>query len=186
MGARKLKNNYYTNNEDNIYNDYYIEESAVRKVQNDSRAYELPQEWPQHEIERRRQERHSRKTKQDKELSSVNRGACLILILAIGMTLFLGIDFIKTQTTISSLDKSIIQAEKELTNLKEENRIHKEQLSASLDLQKVYDIATNEYGMVRPSDDQVIYFDSTLTEFVKQYGEIPSNVEASIIDDLFK
>ncbi|NLJ89525.1 MAG: hypothetical protein GX323_01380 [Clostridiales bacterium] len=180
MGARKINN--LDINEDYLYNDYYVEDSAVRKLQRDNRAYELPLE----EVKRRRQEGQVRKTKPEKELSSVNKGACFCLIVAIGFTLFLGIDYIKTQTNITTLNKNIIKAEKELANIKEENRIHKEQLSANLNLQEIYNIATNEYGMVRPSDDQVIYFDTTLTEFVKQYEEIPHNVDSSILSDIFR
>ncbi len=182
MGARKISNNYDTNNEKYDYNEYYIEDNAVRKLRQDNRAYGLPQE----EVDIRRQKRSSTKVKPEKELSSVSEGACFVLILAIGMTLFLGIDYIKTQTTISALNKDIIQSEKQLTNIKEENRIHKEQLNANLDLQRVYNIATAEYGMVRPSDEQVIYFESTFSDFVKQYEEIPSNDEFSILADIFK
>ena len=182
MGARKISKSYDANNQEFKHNEYYLEESAVRKLNPDKRAYELPQE----EIDRKRQKRSSTKSKPDKELSSVSRGACLILIFAIGLTLFIGIDYIKTQTTISTLNSNIIKTEKELTDLKEENRIRREQLNANLDLKGIYNTATKEYGMIRPNENQVIYFDTTLSEFVKQYEEIPSYVETNIIDSIFK
>lgn len=165
MGARKLNNRYYK---------YYTEGNAVRRVRPDSDVYENPLR----EERRRQSKRSSRKSQ--KELSSINMASCVILIFAITITLFTCIDFIKIQAEVSSLNTRIIQSEKELSNLKDENRIRKAQLDASVDLNEIYDVASNELGMVVPNDDQVIYFESVKSGFVKQYENIPASAESNL------
>ena len=165
MGARKLNNRY---------DKYYTEGNAVRRVRPDSDVYENPLR----EERRRQSKRSSRKSQ--KELSSINMASCVILIFAITITLFTCIDFIKIQAEVSSLNTRIIQSEKELSNLKDENRIRKAQLDASVDLNEIYDVATNELGMVVPNDDQVIYFESVKSGFVKQYENIPASAESNL------
>ncbi len=165
MGARKLNNRY---------DKYYTEGNAVRRVRPDSDVYENPLR----EERRRQSKRSSRKSQ--KELSSINMASCVILIFAITITLFTCIDFIKIQAEVSSLNTRIIQSEKELSNLKDENRIRKAQLDASVDLNEIYDVASNELGMVVPNDDQVIYFESVKSGFVKQYENIPASAESNL------
>lgn len=165
MGARKLNNRY---------DKYYTEGNAVRRVRPDSDVYENPLR----EERRRQSKRSSRKSQ--KELSSINMASCVILIFAITITLFTCIDFIKIQAEVSSLNTRIIQSEKELSNLKDENRIRKTQLDASVDLNEIYDVASNELGMVVPNDDQVIYFESVKSGFVKQYENIPASAESNL------
>ncbi len=182
MGARKLNNKYNGTNKQELYDNYYTEGNAVRRVRPDSDIYENPlreeRRRQRQEIERRKSTRTSRKSQ--KELSSINMASCIVLIFAITVTLFTCIDYIKTQAEVSSLNRNIIQAEKELSNLKDENRIYKAQLDASVDLNEIYDVATNELGMVVPNDEQVIYFESVKRGFVKQYDNIPANVESNL------
>ncbi|HHX54773.1 MAG TPA: hypothetical protein GX705_00290 [Clostridiales bacterium] len=165
MGARKLNNRY---------DKYYTEGNAVRRVRPDSDVYENPLR----EERRRQSKRSSRKSQ--KELSSINMASCVILIFAITITLFTCIDFIKIQAEVSSLNTRIIQSEKELSNLKDENIIRKAQLDASVDLNEIYDVASNELGMVVPNDDQVIYFESVKSGFVKQYENIPASADSNL------
>lgn len=179
MGAKKL-NNRYNRSDRQYYEEYYTEGNAVRKLKADSSAYELPQRDQQ----RRQQRRSSKKTQKEKELSSVNMASCIILIAAIGITLLTCIDFIKVQSEVLTLNKRIIQTEKELANLKEENKISKDQLKAKIDLDEIYNLATNDLGMVIPNDDQVIYFETTISDYVKQYGMIPEATGTSFLESI--
>lgn len=190
MAARKTNNDYdipegefyNTNDKEHIYNEYYVDGNTVRRVQPDQDGFSVPDRRQQEEVERRREKRTRTSRKADKELSSVSKGACLVLIVSIALTLIVCIDYINTQASLSVLNGDIIQMEKDLSNLKEENKIGREQLNANLDLDRIYNIAVAEYGMVRPSDGQIIYFDSTLSDFVKQYKEIPEQEQSNITD----
>ena len=51
-----------------------------------------------------------------------------------------------------------------------ENRI-----STLVDLDYIYQVATEELGMTYASDDQVIYYDKSESEYVRQYEDIPTD-----------
>ena len=48
-------------------------------------------------------------------------------------------------------------------------------INTSLNLDEVYRIATEELGMVYPSKDQVILYNKTESEYVRQYEDIPKH-----------
>ena len=48
-----------------------------------------------------------------------------------------------------------------------------EELYTEVDLDYVYKRATRKLGMVHPSEKQIITYEGTNSDTVKQYGEIP-------------
>ena len=42
-----------------------------------------------------------------------------------------------------------------------------------MDLQYIYQVATEELGMTYPKKGQVLEYENTSAEYVRQYGEIP-------------
>ena len=74
MGARKLNNKYNGTNKQELYDNYYTEGNAVRRVRPDSDIYENPLR----EERRRQSKRSSRKSQ--KELSSINMASCFFNI----------------------------------------------------------------------------------------------------------
>ena len=42
-----------------------------------------------------------------------------------------------------------------------------------MDSANIIKVATEELGMVRASGNQVIYYDSTESEFMKQFADVP-------------
>lgn len=177
MGVKKTARYYNEDNQSSLYNEYYGNGNAVRILQP-----ERPKRKPQEETQRRSRQR----AKPEKELSSIGKLSCVLLTVAIVMTLFICVDYIASQTEMSRLNKSVIQTEKELNALREDNRIKREQLSASLDLNRIYDTAISEYGMVRPNSESIILFESTLSEFVKQYEEIPGATNKTLLAEILK
>ena len=65
--------------------------------------------------------------------------------------------------------------EKELEFLKSENDALETRINTSLDLDYVYRVATEELGMVYPNKNQVILYNKTESEYVRQYEDIPKH-----------
>ncbi len=86
-------------------------------------------------------------------------GACLIMLMA--------------QSELTSARKNAASLESTLAAVEEENRVLEEGLNATVDLEMIYNTATEEYGMVYAGEDQVIYYNSSNNDYVRQYGEIP-------------
>ena len=64
---------------------------------------------------------------------------------------------------------------KELEFLKSENDALETRINTSLDLDYVYRVATEELGMVYPNKNQVILYNKTESEYVRQYEDIPKH-----------
>jgi cell division protein FtsL len=165
MSFKENQNKYKRNNKVYKY-DEYIDGSAVRKLQEFEETKRVPKRPPI------TPEAPSKK-RRAKEISSVSKASFLGLIVAIAFTLFTCVEFLKTQTEVSSMNRQIDQLQKEITTTKEENTVHLSKLNATLDLDAIYDIATNELGMIRPSKEQIIIYESTISDYVKQYEDIP-------------
>ena len=58
----------------------------------------------------------------------------------------------------------------ELTNSNDELEL---EINAGIDYEQIYNTAVNELGMVYPERDQVITYDAGVSEYVKQYHDIP-------------
>lgn len=43
----------------------------------------------------------------------------------------------------------------------------------TIDLDEIYQIATGRLGMVYAGEDQVIYYDSSNNDYIRQYESIP-------------
>ena len=44
-----------------------------------------------------------------------------------------------------------------------------------MDLDYIYDVATKELGMVYANKDQILLYDKTESEYVRQYEDVPEH-----------
>ena len=77
------------------------------------------------------------------------------------------------QSQIIMVKRDIHNVQKEIDELKLENKAIEESMNLAVDLDYVYKMATKKVGMVYPTEDQVIWFDKTESEYVRQYEDIP-------------
>ena len=79
----------------------------------------------------------------------------------------------QTGTQIVSLE-GMTQEEK-LEKMRTENDALETSINTSIDLNEIYEIATKELGMVYAKKDQVLLYDKTESEYVRQYEDIPEH-----------
>ena len=65
--------------------------------------------------------------------------------------------------------------EKEIETLKTNNDALETRIETSVDLDYVYQVATEELGMVYANKDQVRLYNKTESEYVRQYEDIPKH-----------
>lgn len=169
----KRKQNYYENNRTS-----YIEGNTVRKlnhvpdIRREERSFEEP--TPRRQPERQPERQPKRQPQNHpKTLSGVNFASLLVLTAAIIATLYVCVDFLKLQTEVSKMEKSIKTMEKDLTTLTNENDAAYASIDTSLDLKEVYKIAVEELGMVYPNNNEVITYQGSDEDYVRQYEDIP-------------
>ncbi len=84
-------------------------------------------------------------------------------------------NYLQIQSGITSSQKSISQLESQLQSLRTDNSALENRISTLVDLDYIYQVATEELGMTYASDDQVIYYDKSESEYVRQYEDIPTD-----------
>lgn len=163
----------------NTYRDNLIDGNAARKLQ------VLPNYIEDEELRQSPARRQEQKPKKKKAVKpAMDLMTLFILCIAVAGTLYTCIDYLKIQTTRLEQKKEINTLEKSLTKLANENTAAMSELNTSLDLNKIYEIATSQLGMVYPDKNQVIPYESNKSDFVKQYGEIPEENPKSLLDKI--
>lgn len=156
----------------------YAEGNTVRI----EKAYKVPRreyEAPARKRELTREEnREAQKRRikirrnQDKALQ-MNPGFVFFLALASACVMLISVNYLKVQMEIVSAMETIEKREAELEEMKADNDLLESKLQAQMDLEYIYNIATTELGMKRPKEDQVLYYEKTESEYVRQYESIP-------------
>ena len=157
----------------------YVEGNAARKLQAVRRAQYSAEERRRRERERqqiladREMDHRARQERLRHKTVAIDVPYLVMLIIASAFTLGLCFNYIRLQTEINSHIHNIERQEQRLDRLKSENDALKNSIDTSVDLGEIYRIATQELGMVYAGEGQVITFDKTESEFVRQYEDIP-------------
>jgi len=70
-------------------------------------------------------------------------------------------------------EQAVTALQSQLQTVQEQNNSLKESLNKTIDLDEIYQIATGRLGMVYAGEDQVIYYDSSNNDYIRQYESIP-------------
>lgn len=162
-----MKRNYnqssYINNS---MNESYVYGNTVRKYNREQTTRER-----QKESEIRRKNLKIRRNKQ--AALEMDLPYLIMLTIASIAALFIIYNYLSVQSMFANNIKSIEAYEKKLEFLKNSNDELEIRINTSTDLDKIYEVATKELGMVYAKKEQVIRYDKTESEYVRQYEDIP-------------
>ena len=98
-----------------------------------------------------------------------------VLLLALCLIVgYMAFQYILVRSSISATNKVIQNEQAQLTELRQANEALRIRTEASLDLDELYRVATEELGMVHAGEDQSVYYSKTESEYVRQYDNIPT------------
>ncbi|NLP34383.1 MAG: cell division protein FtsL [Clostridiales bacterium] len=160
MDAKKRRQYY------NYYGTSYIDGNTVRKYDN---APDIQRERRPHEIPAPRRQRQ----RNPRALQGLSLGSLLMLSIAIVATLYICVEYLKLHSTVNHMEKTIISMEQTLADMIEVNEASYDQINMVYDLDYVYRVAVEEYGMVYPNKNEVITYKSSNDNYVRQYRDIP-------------
>lgn len=147
---------------------YYVEGNTARKLDAVPQRIERPQR-------RQEQERkaNSRSNRNVRRALAFDLRYTLALLVATSFLFVSCVSMLSVQADITEQRREITMLERNLTKMTDTNNEKSKQLESSVDLTKVYDIAIHELGMVYPKTGQVISYDASNPDYVKQYKDIP-------------
>ena len=149
---------------------YYIEGSTVRKVREVPERIERPRQTPGQKTAPKQEKRISKKA--DKALAFDFRYAMFVMtsvLIVACACLFM----LHMESQISEQKNHINSMENELEALEDDNAALKLSLESMYSLDEIYDVATNELGMVYARKGQIVYYESANEDYVKQYQDVP-------------
>lgn len=145
----------------------YVDGSAARKI-NKTAPITRPERTAREEYVR------SQVVRRNQERALHMDGAYVFsLTIAAVITLVLCLNYLHLQSTITTRINSIETLELQLENLKSANDALQTRLDTYTDLDHVYDVATKELGMVYANKDQILLYNRSESEYVRQYEDIP-------------
>ena len=97
----------------------------------------------------------------------------VILTVAAICALAICVNYLHMQTALNTQVSRIEEMEQELEMKKAENDALETTINTSVDLDYVYKVATEELGMVYAGKNQVLLYDNTESEYIRQNEDIP-------------
>ena len=153
----------------------YVSGNTVR-VAEPGRGMQDPQQARKHRRELTRQLAMARAVRRNQEKAlNMDLPYVIMLTLAAICALSICVSYLHIQSTIASRIHHIEVLEQELEQLKSENDALQTAINTDIDLDYVYKVATEELGMVYANRNQVLLYDKTESEYVRQYEDIPKH-----------
>lgn len=144
--------------------------------------YELEErEQPQRYVEKKKK-RNTRPLQRRKP--GVDLVSFLFLTSAMLLTFFVCASYLNVQAEYTKITKNIASLESQILELKSVYEAKINAIDATLPLDYIYKVATEEYGMVHPEKDKIIKYETIQSDMVKQYGDIPEGTKKSLLDDI--
>ena len=106
-----------------------------------------------------------------------HRANLLYTIVAVAVVAFMFgvcVQYLEIQANVKNAANDVARLEARLTQLTVKNDETKMEIEGSVDYDALLKTAVEELGMIYPKRSQIVEYDSTESEYVKQYKDIPS------------
>lgn len=99
----------------------------------------------------------------------------MFLSIAAIVALAVCVWYLQVRSELTKRSEHIAVMQEELAEAREENTTRYNSIIDSVNLEEVRDRAINELGMVYANPDQIVEYQNPVSDYVKQYEEIPKN-----------
>lgn len=174
--ARRTTNSYYT--EGNVAKKIEFQSGSAAPARRREETVPAParrrKQKPLSPRQLRELEKESSRAKYRRvDSESMSRGYVVFLSAMVGISLFLSVQYLNCRADITSAKSNINTLQSSVEVLSSQNDAVAYDIEGYIDINHVIDVATNELGMVRASEDQVKYFEKNVDEFMNQYADVP-------------
>lgn len=149
---------------------YYIDGSTVRKMEPAPARKSGNEDKRKSSPKKAQQKRVSDKAQ---NALAFNKNYTFFVVAAVFIIVCACIAVLYMESRISLQQANINDLETQLEVIEEENAAYKLSLESMYTLDEIYDVATNELGMVYAEKGQIVYYESADEDYVKQYQDVP-------------
>ena len=110
--------------------------------------------------------------------------ACAVMLASLCVILYNAVLFANVRAKTNELDREISALNNEYANLYRTNDEAEQAIASSVDINRVYEVAVGQYGMVYPKDNEIIVFDYKGEGYVRQYSPVAAEEkpEESVVE----
>lgn len=153
---------------------YVTEGNTVRVIRTESDPFYEREMRRKVAMERRRQRiSEQAMAEQRRESLTIAFPVLVLLCVCVSTMLYFGYQYLNLQSSVDTHMKNVREMETRLENLRVENDALEQSIDINVDLSYVYDVAINKLGMVHAGAENVIRYDKTESQYVRQYEQIP-------------
>lgn len=123
-----------------------------------------------------RPERKRRTATQSAPLIGIRKSmgfwACTVMLACLAIILYNAVLFANVHAKTNELDREITALTNEYANLSRTNDEAEQAIASSVDINRVYEVAVGQYGMVYPCDNEIVTFAYQGEGYVRQYSPV--------------
>jgi len=153
---------------------YITEGNTVRVVRTEADPFYEREVRRKVTMERIRQkEKEAAKSARRRQSVSIAFPALVLMALCITAVLYIGFQYLSLRSSVDTHMANVRSLETQLEQIRVENDALEQSIETNVDLSYVYDVAINKLGMVHAGAENVIRYDKTENQYVRQYEQIP-------------
>lgn len=153
---------------------YYTQGNTARKLNMVPETIERPEEKRQKErqVKKNPNKQISKNAERARAFSPIY--TCMLMVATV--FLFGSCFYMLTiQATITEQRREIAMLESNLNDLTDNNDEMSKRIESSVNLPEVCEVATTELGMVYPKAGQVVSYEASNPDYVKQFKDVPQD-----------
>lgn len=145
---------------------YFEDGNTVRKI------YEFP-ERERKSNNRVHLEPHRRTYRHIKETPRMSLRMTMLLAASVLVSVFSCIQYLGAQADIAEVKESIAGTQTSLDTITTQNDCLQYEIDSFVDVEHIMKVAKEELGMVMVKEEQIVTYDSTRSEYMEQYADVP-------------
>lgn len=160
------------------YNAGFIGDNLARRAQAAQPAYapkREPYKTPERKPEHREKPNGQSRKQPEKERglrASLGFAFTVLIAASVGIIFFVLVKYISLNIDSTQKARQVEKLSRELSAAVMENDNYEMAINTSIDYDYIFKVATEELGMVYPSQKQIITYKSKKSEYVEQYKDL--------------
>ena len=153
--------------------DSYIEGNVVRQRESVPGRSVQPAEKTREQLHQERMRKNAARQNQQRAMA-MDRGYVAFLAAATVVCFLVCAIFIYLQSDVTTRMANIASIESQIAEVKSDNVAAEKRMETTMNLDQIKEAAKN-LGLIMPGSEQVRYYSVENSDYMNQYGEIPSN-----------
>ena len=152
---------------------YYINGNVVRELEESQPIRRDSRSRREIEDARRKKNRRRAARRNRENAMAMSRGYVVFLTICVMAIAASAVSLVQMQSSVTQRMKDVAAIESQITSLRTENDAKYKEISTSIDLNYVKDVAMNQLGMKYAAREQVVYYSVENVNYMDQYSDIP-------------